>query len=77
MYDKAVQVHHAVTNIAVSYITARSGFRLGANRLPDSQNWVGNGGIFIAHDRFVSSSVGSAEHNPLVLGEPDTLTRPS
>lgn len=40
VYDKAVQVHHAVTNIAVSYITARSGFRLGANPLPDSQPQV-------------------------------------
>src|SRR5262249_20174908 len=37
VYDKAVQVHHAVTNVAVSYITARSGFRLGANPLPGSQ----------------------------------------
>ena len=37
VYDKAVQVHHAVLNVAVSYITARSGLRLGANPLPDGQ----------------------------------------
>ncbi|HXA84465.1 MAG TPA: neuraminidase-like domain-containing protein [Candidatus Dormibacteraeota bacterium] len=37
VYDKAVHTHHAVMNVAVSYITARSGFQLGANPLPDGQ----------------------------------------
>ncbi len=45
------------------------------NRLPDIQNWVEGGGVFIVHDRFVSPSEGDAEHNPFVLGEPNTLTQ--
>jgi hypothetical protein len=39
VYDKAVQVHHAVLNVAISYITASSGFNLGASplSLPNGQ----------------------------------------
>jgi hypothetical protein len=44
------------------------------NALPAIQTWVENGGVFVVHDRFVSSNVGSAEHNPFVIGEPNTLT---
>jgi hypothetical protein len=33
IYDQAVQVHHAVLNVAVSYITARSNLQLGASPL--------------------------------------------
>ena len=40
VYDKALQVHHAVLNVAVSYITARSGLTLGANPLPDTRPQV-------------------------------------
>ncbi len=37
IYDKAVQLHHAVLNVAVSYLTARSGLQLGASPLRDGQ----------------------------------------
>jgi len=37
VYDKAVQLHHAVLNIAISYLTASSGLQLGAAPLPAGQ----------------------------------------
>lgn len=45
-YDRSVQVHNAVLNIAVSYITAKNGIGLGAERLeavrlgPDSSGQI-------------------------------------
>lgn len=37
-YDKAVQIHSTVLNIALSYITARNGIGLGASRLAPEQS---------------------------------------
>lgn len=36
-YDKSVQVHNAVLNIAISYLTAKNGFNLGAQPLANPE----------------------------------------
>src|SRR5262249_4409300 len=44
-----------------------------SSRLPDIQNWVQAGGVFIVHDRFVSTDVGDPQPSPFLLGAGGTL----
>jgi hypothetical protein len=43
-YDRSVQVHNAVLNIAISYITARNGIGLGAERLEATRSGLDGSG---------------------------------
>jgi hypothetical protein len=43
-YDRSVQVHNAVLNVAVSYITAKNGITLGAQRLEAAQQGTDSSG---------------------------------
>ncbi|TVQ42815.1 MAG: hypothetical protein EA365_14115 [Gloeocapsa sp. DLM2.Bin57] len=67
---------NTIDMLMVNNSSSRGGFSTALlNRLPSIETWVSNGGSFIAHDRFVSSSVGLSESNPLLLGTPTTLTQ--
>jgi hypothetical protein len=42
------------------------------SRLPDIEAWVRGGGLFVVHDRFVSTDIGDPQPNPLLIGAPAT-----
>lgn len=43
------------------------------SRLPDIEAWVRDGGLFVVHDRFVSTDIGDPQPNPLLIGAPATM----
>lgn len=65
-HDKSVQVHNAVLNIAMSYLTTKNGIALGAQPGDDA------GGLVLDPSRHNSSS-----HNPAVANAANLITYPT
>ncbi|MEN6308527.1 MAG: S8 family serine peptidase [Anaerohalosphaeraceae bacterium] len=43
------------------------------SRLADIESWIRSGGIFVVHDRFVSTNSEDPQPNPFLVGAPDIL----
>jgi hypothetical protein len=65
IYDKSIEIHNAVLNVAVSYLTARNALNLGASQLTPSAKQAPTGGQILR-----PAPTGSTATNPDVIAYP-------